>query len=224
MLGNNAVGSSSSSAKLKLNLKTIVVSYSEDGNAFQLRRNLQTGLLEMVEVGAEYFILKALARSMNFSVHVTTPADRQWGARTENGSFNGMVGQVASGEADMAIGRISLTEDRKTVVDFSYVYGTEDAGFAMRRPERVHGAFAFLRIFSKQVRREPLAFREALAVKPHIRDLFTQMESVGIIEDVSQLAGHATLSSPIGDPPFICSLHVLKLQQESPVSSRSDHT
>jgi hypothetical protein len=153
MLGKNPAQLSSSSGKFNLNRKIIVVAYSEDGIAFQLRRNVQTGLLELVETSAEYFILKALAKSMNFSVHVTTPADRKWGTRMENGSFNGMVGQVASGAADMALGQISLTEDRKTVVDFSYVCGSEEAGFAMRRPERLHGGFEFFRIFSKEVSR-----------------------------------------------------------------------
>ena len=44
--------------------------------------------------------------------------DRLWGAEI-NGSWNGLIGEVASGKADMAAQCLSVTESRHSVVDFT---------------------------------------------------------------------------------------------------------
>ena len=43
------------------------------------------------------------------------PPDGKWGAREENGSWNGMVGMVKRKEVDFALGPIGVIYDRKKV-------------------------------------------------------------------------------------------------------------
>ena len=45
--------------------------------------------------------------------------DLRWGAVTENGSWNGMIGMVERGEVEVAISSFYMTPSRKEVVDFT---------------------------------------------------------------------------------------------------------
>jgi hypothetical protein len=55
--------------------------------------------------GYEYIMLHEASKVMNFTYEMTNPADLQWGV-VENGSWNGMVGDVTSGKADLGLGAL----------------------------------------------------------------------------------------------------------------------
>ncbi len=56
---------------------------------------------------------------MNLTWVLMMREDRQWGMRNQDGSFNGMVGSMGKGEADMVAASVSNRPDRHEVVDFS---------------------------------------------------------------------------------------------------------
>lgn len=62
--------------------------------------------------GAELEVIKYLSKVLNFRIKLVPSVDGFWGSKTEDG-WNGMVGMVARGEADMAFGSISDTQERR---------------------------------------------------------------------------------------------------------------
>jgi hypothetical protein len=80
------------------------------------------------------------------------PADGQWGQRRPDGSFTGLVGDVASGRADISACDVTVSFERRSAVDFSYGYFYEDFRFMTRAPAEANRAFVLLKPFNFQVR------------------------------------------------------------------------
>ncbi len=104
-----------------------------------LHRNVETGEFN----GKEYDILNYLSVALNFTYEMQVSIDERWGALVskENNSWNGMIGMVqrqveprfiswinlnvtSKQEADIALGALTITPSRSTVVDFSWPYLT----------------------------------------------------------------------------------------------------
>lgn len=47
------------------------------------------------------------------------PADRAWGSLAHNGSWNGMMGMIVRGEAEIAVAEFTMTALRAEAVDFT---------------------------------------------------------------------------------------------------------
>jgi hypothetical protein len=69
-----------------------------------------------------------------------------------DGAFNGMVGDVASGRADLAANDVAFWLQRKQVVDYSVTYDQGAAFFALRKPHETSKILAFLWPLSPTVR------------------------------------------------------------------------
>ena len=52
--------------------------------------------------GTCYQILKKLEGDLNLTFEITAEKSGGWGTKSENGSWDGMIGAVMRGEADMA--------------------------------------------------------------------------------------------------------------------------
>ena len=63
-------------------------------------------------------LIENLATRLNFRPLYLRGPDGSWG-HEEDGEWKGMVGEVARGEADFAIGGLFVTAKRRTVVDFA---------------------------------------------------------------------------------------------------------
>ncbi|XP_064635760.1 glutamate receptor ionotropic, kainate 3-like [Lineus longissimus] len=92
-------------------------------------------------------ILDELAKQYNFSYKMVESIDGKWGAPNEDGSWNGLIGMVIRGEADMAIGPFTITHIRETVIDFTASYLQDGAGIIMKRPEDESKEFRMFRPF-----------------------------------------------------------------------------
>ncbi|GIY30652.1 glutamate receptor ionotropic, delta-1 [Caerostris darwini] len=79
--------------------------------------------------------LVELSKVLAFNFILKQPPDKQWGRILENGTWNGMVGIVSRGEADLGICFIGINEEREKVVDFSEPYFISDRTFATKFPE-----------------------------------------------------------------------------------------
>ena len=76
------------------------------------------------------------------------------GIDAATGQWNGMIGEVLRGEADMAVGSITLTEQRAQVVDFLPPFVRLDLKFLVRRSietSRKYNPFAFLYPFDSSL-------------------------------------------------------------------------
>ncbi|XP_078383275.1 glutamate receptor ionotropic, kainate 2-like isoform X2 [Oculina patagonica] len=73
-------------------------------------------------------LLNELARNLKFTYEIYPTPDGMYGAETENGTWNGMIGELLNKRADMIVADLTITERREKVVDFSvpYMYYTEE--------------------------------------------------------------------------------------------------
>ncbi|GFO49256.1 glutamate receptor [Plakobranchus ocellatus] len=76
-----------------------------------------------------------LSRTMNFTIQWTEPPDGYWGIDEGNGSWNGLVGQVAKQEVDMVIAPIGITEAREGVIDFTSPFFYDDSAVILKKPD-----------------------------------------------------------------------------------------
>ena len=86
-------------------------------------------------VGVEVSMLKVMSAALGFRYTLVEPTDLHGlFGQEENGSWTGVIGMVVDGEADMAIGDISVTLARSRVVDVTYPFHQEPVSFMLRRP------------------------------------------------------------------------------------------
>ena len=68
--------------------------------------------------GAFTDIVQSMAESLNFTLETVAPADGQWGSLT-NGSWSGMVGMLATREADISAAGLMSSPERLLVMDMT---------------------------------------------------------------------------------------------------------
>ncbi|XP_076352647.1 glutamate receptor ionotropic, kainate 2-like [Tachypleus tridentatus] len=100
--------------------------------------------------GIEVHLLNTLARKMNFRYVIRTPLDGEWGRKLPNGTWTGLVGMVQRKEADIAIAKISITEERKEAVDFTIPYIYDVVTFVTRTPRSKRRTLSIITPFTWQ--------------------------------------------------------------------------
>ncbi|XP_069103797.1 glutamate receptor ionotropic, kainate 2-like [Argopecten irradians] len=80
-------------------------------------------------------MLDHLAVSLNFTYHLIMPVDGAWGMQFDNGSFNGLVGQMQRNEIDLTVAPMSIQTNREAVMDFSYPYFYEPTVMLLKKPD-----------------------------------------------------------------------------------------
>ncbi|KAF2355555.1 Ionotropic glutamate receptor L-glutamate and glycine-binding domain, partial [Trinorchestia longiramus] len=63
-----------------------------------------------------------LAAMMEFDFTFVSPQDGKFGAKTTNGSWNGLVADLANGETDLIVAPLTMTSEREEVIDFVTPY------------------------------------------------------------------------------------------------------
>ncbi|GIX85732.1 uncharacterized protein CDAR_241821 [Caerostris darwini] len=93
--------------------------------------------------GTEGQLLELISQALHFKYKLVTPSDGQVGTLQENGSWNGIIGLVSRGEADIGLTQISVTKQRLEVVDFSEPYYLNKRTYAMNFPSLVKRAYIY---------------------------------------------------------------------------------
>ena len=63
-----------------------------------------------------------------------------WGSQDENGTFNGVVGRVGYGQADLGVSSLGYRADRQTVVDYSHVFLSIGMNWISKPPGKLSAA------------------------------------------------------------------------------------
>ncbi|XP_067046394.1 glutamate receptor 2-like isoform X1 [Acropora muricata] len=73
-------------------------------------------------------LFKELAKVLNVTYEIYLSPDGQYGGKTENDTWNGMMGELVNRRADIALAGLTITELREKVVDFSvpFMHYTDD--------------------------------------------------------------------------------------------------
>ncbi|CAH1778408.1 unnamed protein product [Owenia fusiformis] len=98
-----------------------------------------------IELAAE------LAAHVGFKYEIIPVADEKYGA-VENGTWNGMVGELIDKVADMAIAPLTISSQRERVIDFSKPFMSLGISIMIKKPEKQKpGVFSFMDPLSTEI-------------------------------------------------------------------------
>uniref|UniRef100_A0AAY4D3D4 Glutamate receptor n=1 Tax=Denticeps clupeoides TaxID=299321 RepID=A0AAY4D3D4_9TELE len=95
-------------------------------------------------------ILKKIAKSVKFTYDLYLVTNGKHGKKV-NGTWNGMVGEVAVKKAHMAVGSLTINEERSEVIDFSVPFIETGISVMVSRSNGTVSPSAFLEPFSADV-------------------------------------------------------------------------
>ncbi|KAL0978701.1 hypothetical protein UPYG_G00174090 [Umbra pygmaea] len=94
-------------------------------------------------------LLSELAKRLGFKYNVHLVKDGSYGRQDESGAWNGMIGEVARGEADLAIAPLTLTAAREKAVGMTKPFMQTGISILLRKDiAEESGFFDFLNPFS----------------------------------------------------------------------------
>ncbi|XP_032829415.1 glutamate receptor 4-like isoform X2 [Petromyzon marinus] len=128
------------------NNHTYVVSTIMEAPYVMLRKNSE--LLEGNERYEGYCVDLALeiARHVNIKYHLAIVPDSKYGEKnSESGTWNGIVGELIYGKADLAVAPLTITLVREEVIDFSKPFMSLGISIMIKKPQKSKpGVFSFL--------------------------------------------------------------------------------
>ncbi|XP_063720301.1 glutamate receptor 4-like [Symsagittifera roscoffensis] len=96
-------------------------------------------------------LLREIAAQTNMSYKIHLVRDGKYGASMANGSWNGMVGELIDGTADIALAPLTITSERQRVVDFTKPYMDVGVSIMMKRSTATTSSFSFLRPLQTEI-------------------------------------------------------------------------
>lgn len=113
--------------------------------------------------GRDYNLLKLLGQYMNFTIEYIDPSERTQGAvvvaaadskgdaNNQNLNFSGGLGLIQRREADLLLGDVTITWERREAVEFSFFTLADSGAFATHAPKRLNEALVLVRPFRYEV-------------------------------------------------------------------------
>ncbi|KAL3077934.1 hypothetical protein niasHS_013463 [Heterodera schachtii] len=92
-------------------------------------------------------LLTMLTESLNFTFELYLVEDGLFGSFDENGNWDGMIGDLVLGKAELALGPISVLAERENDIDFTVpFYDLVGLGILMKRSDVEYSMFKFLKV------------------------------------------------------------------------------
>ena len=102
--------------------------------------------------GLSINILQSLAHDLNFAIELYIAADEKYGDYSvERGAWNGLVRDLETGAAHMAVAPFSITHNRSSVIDFTHAYFYSGFSFLVSETKRKTRLYAFMEPFDGYV-------------------------------------------------------------------------
>lgn len=97
-------------------------------------------------------IIDELSKILHFNYKFKLVDDGAYGIKNEEGEWNGMIGELIRGEADIAIVDLTITSKRAEAVDFTLPFMNTGISILFKKPTtKVTTLFSFLSPFSMVV-------------------------------------------------------------------------
>ena len=84
--------------------------------------------------GLAFDVLNYVTTKYNITYEVLPEKNQLWGTKSDNGSWNGIVGMVTRGDVDMGVNDFTITSDRAEAVDFSSWFVSDELTLLLRQP------------------------------------------------------------------------------------------
>ncbi|GFY65543.1 glutamate receptor ionotropic, delta-2 [Trichonephila inaurata madagascariensis] len=101
--------------------------------------------------GVEGRLLGVISSALGFHYDLVSPIEKEFGLLSLDGNWSGLIGMVQRKEADIALGLLSVTEERTKAVDFTTPYSVDKTIFITEMPGPVSPMFAFLYPFDRSI-------------------------------------------------------------------------
>lgn len=80
-------------------------------------------------------MLKELSSSLNFTFDIYLVQDGKFGVPNANGNWSGLVGELVGRKADFSLAPLSITSERKKVIDFTIPFMSTGLAIMYKRPK-----------------------------------------------------------------------------------------
>ena len=84
--------------------------------------------------GLAFDIINHITAKFNLTYEIKLEKEHIFGVKLDNGSWNGMIGMVVDGEADLAANDFTKTEERAEVVEFSAAFSRDELTLMLQKP------------------------------------------------------------------------------------------
>ncbi|KAE9552081.1 hypothetical protein FO519_004707 [Halicephalobus sp. NKZ332] len=119
-----------------------------------IKSNMETLNLTGNEIYEGYCIdlLEKIAQLRNFTYEIHEVKDKTYGVKEPSGRWTGMVGELQSGVADLAVASLTVTYTRSEVLDFTVPFMHLGISILFKKPETATpGLFRFMSPLSYEV-------------------------------------------------------------------------
>lgn len=89
-------------------------------------------------------LIKEVAEMLKFEYDIYLVHDGKFGSKQEHGDWNGMIGELLSGNATMSVAPLSINSQREEAVDFTKPFMTRYISVLMKLPKSERSYFEFL--------------------------------------------------------------------------------
>ncbi|CAG2169409.1 unnamed protein product, partial [Oppiella nova] len=97
-------------------------------------------------------LIQELSKLLHFKYEFRLVKDMAYGRPDKNGTWNGMIGELIRGEADIAVADLTITSKREEAVDFTHPFMNTGISILFKKPtKKVTSLFSFLSPFSNIV-------------------------------------------------------------------------
>ena len=88
---------------------------------------------------------------LGFDYEIYEVEDNKYGRELGNSSWNGMIGDIINGKADISVAAMTITSDRELAVDFTKRFMDYSVGILMLKPDESTDLWSFIRPFDVTV-------------------------------------------------------------------------
>ncbi|VDN54991.1 unnamed protein product [Dracunculus medinensis] len=98
-------------------------------------------------------LLKLLSKNLSdFQYEIFISDGNKYGARQDDGSWDGMIGYLLNETADIAVAPLTINQERERVVDFSKPFMTTGISIMIKKPEKQEfSVFSFMQPLSMRI-------------------------------------------------------------------------
>ncbi|XP_012712211.1 probable glutamate receptor [Fundulus heteroclitus] len=97
-------------------------------------------------------LISELSKMLGFKYKVHLVKDNRYGAMDSSGNWNGMIGEIIRGDADLAVAPLTVTSVRERFVDMTTPFIQTGLGFIMRKnADSEDNSFSLLSPFSTEM-------------------------------------------------------------------------
>lgn len=119
---------------------------------FMIKRNKSDGNQEWFGFCMDFFneVVKYLPYNLTYEIYEVS--DRKYGTKSREHTWNGIVGELQSGRAHLALGPMAVMAERELVIDFSVpFYDLVGIQILLKKPEVPQDWFKFLTVLDGEV-------------------------------------------------------------------------